>query len=53
MFLDFTKDTGCRCSGTAFRQARLHLKCGFGQNSGASASSLPMTYRTIVVTPAS
>src|ERR1700745_3610199 len=22
------RDTGCRCSGTAFRQARLHLKCG-------------------------
>ncbi len=22
------RDTGCRCSGTAFRQVRLHLRCG-------------------------
>jgi hypothetical protein len=27
MFLDFTKGHWFRCSGTAFRQARLHLKC--------------------------
>jgi hypothetical protein len=28
MFLDFTKGTGYRCIGTAFRPVRRHLKCG-------------------------